>query len=538
MIAADGQLVDSLRALLRLLESLIPGMVGSILVLDIEKQLLNTGAAPSLAAKSINSIDGMAFRPCPGLHDKAGWLKRPVRVKEIATNPRWKDPRRMALQHGFKVCRAIPILDSQQRWLGTIALHFRQRPLQEKEHLALIQVATDIAGIAISRGRDKALFRARESKLKAAQRLAKIGYWERDLANGRIFSSQQSSQIFGLAPGHPSSQAELRKVIYQDDRPFQQQALREVLEKGKPYDVEYRIVRPDGKLRFVHAWDEIVRDQAGRPIRLFGTVQDITERKQAEEALRTSEEKLRQVQQELARASRWTTVGELTASIAHEINQPLASVVANAQASLKWLTRSKLNIPEAQRSIRRIGRDGKRAGEVIARVRALLKNSKPVRTPLDINQLVRTTVSLVRSELRRNKVTLRLDLAPELPRVFGDPIQLQQVIMNLVLNAMDGLKKVTKRRRRLRVSTAMPKLPVLRLEISDTGIGMRPDLTKHLFEPFFTTKPNGMGLGLPISRSIIKAHGGHLWAIRNRGPGMTFRFTLPIQTETAHESGS
>jgi C4-dicarboxylate-specific signal transduction histidine kinase len=254
--------------------------------------------------------------------------------------------------------------------------------------------------------------------------------------------------------------------------------------------------------------------------------EDVTERVRAEEALG-------QAQEELANVGRRTMIGELTASIAHEINQPLAGVVTNANACQQWLAGKKPNIAEARKAIGRIARDGRRAGDVIARVRSLLQKGEPVRALLHINQVVRTTASLVQSELRQKKVTLRLDLAPELPRLSADRVQLEQVIMNLLLNAVDALAEVTKRARVLRIRTVGPKRGVVRVEIRDTGVGVDSEQAKHLFEAFFTTKPNGVGLGLAISRSIVEAHGGRLWATPNHGPGMTFQFTLPVQNRGA-----
>lgn len=256
--------------------------------------------------------------------------------------------------------------------------------------------------------------------------------------------------------------------------------------------------------------------------RVIVAIADVTE-------LKNSEEKLRETQAELARVARWTIMGELTASIAHEINQPLAGVVTNANACLQWLAAARPNLAEARKAVRRIARDGKRAGDVIARVRALLQKGGPVRVPLNINQVVRATVSLVRPELHRKTIALRMDLAPELPRVLADRVQLEQVMMNLILNAMDALTEVTKRPRLLRIRTARPKSRVVRVEIRDTGAGIDPAQAKRLFEPFFTTKPHGLGLGLAISRSIVEAHGGRLWATSNRGPGATVQFTLPVE---------
>lgn len=278
----------------------------------------------------------------------------------------------------------------------------------------------------------------------------------------------------------------------------------------------------DGRRKTIQNSAAPIRNAEGLIVGAVIVNEDVTERMRAEEALR-------QAQAELAHVGRWSMIGELTASIAHEINQPLVGVVTNANACQQWLSGSKPAIAEARKALGRIARDGKRAGDVIARVRALLQKGKPVRKLLNINHVVRTTISLVEYELRQKKVTLRMDLAPELPRLWADCVQLEQVIMNLILNAVDAMSEVTEHVRLARIRTARPKRGVVRVEIRDTGVGIDPELAKHLFEPFFTTKANGLGLGLAISRSIVESHGGRLSANRNRGPGMTFQFTLPAR---------
>ncbi len=267
-------------------------------------------------------------------------------------------------------------------------------------------------------------------------------------------------------------------------------------------------------------------DSQGALTSILGISRDIT-------AVKESEQKLHQAQAELARVGRLSTMGELAASIAHEINQPLVGVVTNANACLEWLAAAPPDLREARKAVQRIARDGKRAGEVIARIRALLKKGEPIRAPLDLNDVIRETIAIMQPELNRQRVTLRRELASELPRVRADQIQLQQVLLNLIVNAADSLHAVTERPRLLRIRTLHHKSQVVRVEMRDSGAGIDPAQAKRLFEPFFSTKPHGLGLGLAISRSIIEAHGGRLWASRNRGPGMTFRFTLPVQNGDA-----
>ena len=246
---------------------------------------------------------------------------------------------------------------------------------------------------------------------------------------------------------------------------------------------------------------------------------DVTERKQAEEALRKA-------QAQLAHVTRVMTMGELAASIAHEINQPLAAVVNNASACLRWLAAN--NLEEARQSATLITTDGHRAGEIISRIRALVKKAPPQKDLLDINETILEVIALARSEVQRNRVSLQTQLLNDLPLVLGDRIQLQQVILNLVMNGIEAMSGVTDRSRELLIRSVLIESDRVLVAVQDSGIGLQPESLDHLFEAFFTTKPKGMGMGLAISRSIIEAHGGQLWAIPNDGPGATFQLTLHV----------
>jgi signal transduction histidine kinase len=246
-----------------------------------------------------------------------------------------------------------------------------------------------------------------------------------------------------------------------------------------------------------------------------------------------TEEALERTQAELARVARATTVGELTASIAHEVNQPLAGVVTNANACLRWLAGPSPDLGEARDALRRIVRDGNRASDVIARIRALLKKGETARMRLDINQVIQEIIKLARGEMLQRKVTLQTELAPGLPLIEADRVQLQQVLLNLINNALDALSAVNDRPRLLRIRTDKPDSRAVRVAVQDTGVGVDPQQAERLFEAFFTTKPSGLGMGLSISRSIVESHGGRLWATPNDGQGVTFQFTLPLEEGSA-----
>jgi PAS domain S-box-containing protein len=262
-------------------------------------------------------------------------------------------------------------------------------------------------------------------------------------------------------------------------------------------------------------------------------VLDLSERKEAEENLRESERRYREAQAELAHVTRVTTLGELTASIAHEVNQPLAGVVANAEACLGWLDRETPNLDEARRSVEWIIEDGNRAGEVIRRVRALATKADTQKAPLDINHAITEAIALVRRELLSHRVSLRIELSRELPVVLADRVQLQQVIINLVINAMEAMQSVTDRPRELVIQTHQIEAHQVQVAVKDRGVGISAEDADRLFNAFFTTKSSGMGMGLSICRSIVAAHGGRLWAEPNLPHGATFYFTLPSHQENA-----
>lgn len=236
---------------------------------------------------------------------------------------------------------------------------------------------------------------------------------------------------------------------------------------------------------------------------------------------------LQDARAELAHVNRLTTLGELTASVAHEVNQPIAGVVANADAALRWLASRPPKIEEARQALEGIVEDGKRTGEIVTRIRALFKKMPARRERLDINEIILEVVALTRSEVERNDIALHTQLSNDLPIISGDRIQLQQVILNLILNAVEAISAVGKGSRDLNIGTEKDDSKGVHVAVRDSGAGVESKSLESLFEPFYTTKPGGMGMGLSICRSIVAAHGGRVWASRNPGPGATFHFTLP-----------
>lgn len=307
--------------------------------------------------------------------------------------------------------------------------------------------------------------------------------------------------------------------LHPDDVQPTVRAWTHAVETGQSHDVQYRLRRSDGAYRWLHVLGQPMRDAEGRVTRWYGLVIDIDDRKNIEEALRCSQTRLSQAMQ-------IATVGELAASIAHEINQPLAAVVATGHACLRFLSTQPPSFSKAYEAAESIVRDGKEAGEVVRRIRALFMRATVERVMLDLNDVIDEVLRLLGGETTRRRVAVETDLGKELPPVAGDRVQLQQLVLNLLLNGIEAMDPVLDRPRKLLVHSRRDSPETVLVEVRDCGVGLKdPD---RVFEAFVTTKENGMGMGLAICRSIVEAHNGRLWAASGEGPGATFCFTLPL----------
>jgi len=328
--------------------------------------------------------------------------------------------------------------------------------------------------------------------------------------------------VLGFDPreGQPRVEAFFQRV-HPDDRAKTREELETAGREKTEFDFNYRIVHPGGEIRDIHTVGHPVFNSSGNLVEYVGTVIDVTERKRAEQ----ERERLRQVQADLAHLSRVTTMVELTASLAHEIKQPISAALTNARTCLRWLGRDTPDLPEASEAASRIVKDATRAAEIISRISLLFKKGVLQRELVDVNDVIREMIVLLRSEANRYSISIRMELAENLPTVMADRVQLQQVFMNLMLNGIDAMKEANGGSE-LTIKSEADDGQVL-ISVSDTGVGLSPDQAEQIFKAFFTTKDQGTGMGLPISRSIIESHGGRLWATGVPGIGATFQFTLP-----------
>jgi len=367
-----------------------------------------------------------------------------------------------------------------------------------------------------------------EAYLAEAQRLTHTGSWAwRVAGRDALHLSEEWYRIYGFDPEQgPPAWEERLQLVHPEDRARWQEAIDRAIAEKSGYEVEFRILLPGGTVKHIHTVGHPVLDASGDLAQFVGSSTDITQRKLAEEALR-------QAQADLAHVSRVTTMGELTASLAHEVNQPIAAAVTDANTCLRWLARDRPDVEEAREAASRVVKDATRAAEIISRIRLLFKKGVPQRELFDVNEVIREMIVLLRSEATRYSISVRTDLAPDLPRVMGDRVQLQQVLMNLLLNGMDAMRDVDTTRE-LIINSQPAKNEQVMISVSDTGVGLPPQQADQIFNAFFTTKAHGTGMGLRISRSIVESYGGRLWAADNSPRGASFHLTLPTKVE-AHE---
>jgi C4-dicarboxylate-specific signal transduction histidine kinase len=312
----------------------------------------------------------------------------------------------------------------------------------------------------------------------------------------------------------------IRSRIHPEDLPLLSEKIERARAAGdSALNYEIRLRMPNGSVKYVRTIAHGTRDRDGRP-EIIGAVQDVTERRLAEEALS-------EARSDLAHVTRVTSLGVLTASIAHEVNQPLSGIITNAGTCLRMLAAEPPNVEGARETAKRTLRDGNRASELITRLRVLFSNKESMTEPVDLNEATQEVIALSLGELQRNRVILWPEFADDLPVVTGDRVQLQQVILNLLKNASDAMRAVNDRPRQLQIRTERGADDQVRLAVQDAGVGLDPQAMDRLFQAFYTTKNDGMGIGLSISRSIIERHHGRLWAEPNDGPGATFSFSIP-----------
>jgi PAS domain S-box-containing protein len=384
----------------------------------------------------------------------------------------------------------------------------------------IIATAADIT----DRLRSQSELKRSEAYLAEAEKISHTGCWARNPTTGALFWSQEEWRIFGLDPATTRLSYEMfLQMVHPEDRASLEETSRRAVREKKSYDIPFRIVLPDGSIKHIHSVGKPFFEQSGDVTEYIGVSMDVTERKRDEAALQLA-------QAELARVARLTTIGELAASIAHEINQPLSAISTNSRAALRWLGHEVPNLAEAKQALERTSKEAQRASDVIGRIRVLLKHDKPKYTPIEINDIIKEVVTMTQSALDARGVSVRIDLPPGLPRALGDRVQLQQVLLNLIMNGADAMSLVMSGPRILGLSSRVELSDSILVSVEDSGTGLEAGLSDRIFDPLFTTKQNGMGMGLAICKSIVEAHGGRIWALPGSPNGTVFQFTVPFSS--------
>jgi PAS domain S-box-containing protein len=368
--------------------------------------------------------------------------------------------------------------------------------------------------------KDEAL-RESEERMRLAAEAVNLGIWEWDLSKNEIWATNARRAVLGSPSSGKVTFEDFISRVHPEDRVRIRRTIDDAIRDGKDYESEYRLVLPDGIIRWMSTRGSIHFDDAGKPSRLLGISIDITARKQAElDAQRD--------RAELSHLSRVALMGEMSASIAHELNQPLSGILSNAAAGQRFIDRGDVDLGEIRELLGDIVRDGRRASDVVRGIRGMVKKEQIARRSVDLNEVVMDALRMASPDALLHSCHLETSLDPNLPAIDGDPIQLQQVLLNLAINAFDAMRDTPVSKRKVVITTQSNGDGTVRTSVRDCGVGISEDMREHLFDPFFTTKTEGLGMGLAIVRSIVESHGGTIIAENAEGGGTRFEFVLPV----------
>ncbi len=524
-----------LTGLCRFFDATVKGYSSAILLLDGTGGRVQKAAGPGLPARYLKHLEGRRVSWIATPSGAAINAQTPMIVLDPVSDTLRESPEAApAAAPGLRLHEVSPILSLTGEPIGIFAVYQREgNPDVTHHHSALVSRFTHVASAALDRMRSDDALKRSAGRLEITQHLSATRCFSWRVETDEISCSNEFYRLFDLNPTDgPVTLERLAARVHSEDLPTFLEMIERARIEVMDFDFEHRLRLPDNTIKYLRIVAHGTRDQDGQ-LEYVGAVQDVTHR-------RHTEEDLAKLRAELARAARVTSLGVLTATIAHEVNQPLAGVVTNASTCRRMLAADPPDVDGARETARRAIRDAERASEIVKRVRALFCKQGTTSESLDLNEVTREVVALSLSELERNKVTVRTDLAGELPPVQGDRIQLQQVILNLFLNASEAMTGVDDRPRQLLIRTERDEEDRVRVSVRDTGVGFEAQEGDRLFDAFYTTKSSGMGIGLSVSRSIVESHEGHLWATPNDGPGATFSFSLPCgdQNVTAGATGA
>jgi PAS domain S-box-containing protein len=537
LMAGGTSLPVILQTLCEIIEGLIENCAASVVLVEPKRRAKThepalrvlQGTATGLPADLLPGIDAKLRRADQSPIIMAATTHTPIMSDDLLQEPRWSDWGAAALAHGFRGHCSMPISANSGDVSGVLSVLRRSTTALSARQQNLIAQFTHLASIAIDRVRAEAALKQSEAFLAKAQRLSATGTFSWRVSSDEITWSDEVYRILELDPATTPSFDAIYRRVHPDDLSSHREMIRRQRRQGRDFEHEHRLLMPDGAVKYVRLVAHSIAD-AREGLEYIAALQDITQ-------CRLAEEVLSKARSELTHLARAASLGAVTASIAHEVNQPLAGIITNASTCLRMLGADPPNVEGARETARRTIRDGNRAADVINRLRALFAKKSITLESVDLNAAAQEVIAMLLGELQRSRVVLHPQFADALPPVKGDRVQLQQVILNLIMNAIEAMHSITERTRHMLVSTGVTIDQQVFLAVRDSGAGVDPQDMERIFNTFYTTKSTGMGIGLSISRSIIERHEGNLWACANDGPGATFQFSLPQLTAQAVEHG-
>jgi PAS domain S-box-containing protein len=521
MIAANAPLPEVLTSLVQLMEGQADGLRCSILVLTRDGLRIRHAAAPSLPKAYVDAVDNLPIGPRNGSCGTAMYLRKPVVVKDVLTDPLWADYRPIAEICGLRACWSTPIYSPNGDVLGSFAMYRQEERGPNAEETRLTQIATHIAGIAIERQRAQETLREREARINLAAESAHLAFWVIYPEQHTAWMSDNGRALYGFDSNLPLNRDLICARVHPDERAAVHAAFDHACASLGIFESEHRLVLPNGQTRWVIVRGRCLQDEHGNLLELIGVTIDVSAQKQSDLQLQIQRE-------EMSHLNRVALMGEITASVAHELNQPLTAIANNASAARRFLERGNIDPVLLQQLLQDMVADSQRAGEVIRGIRALVQKDKNVvSSVLNLNAIIADTLRLVSSDISLRESVVTTEMDHSLPQVEAAPVQIQQVLLNLIMNALDAVEALAPAERRIIVSTRSLNGESAEVSVRDFGAGLPKDRPDKVFDHFFSTKQTGMGMGLTIVRSIIEMHGGRITAENAPDRGACFSFQLP-----------
>src|SRR6266403_979120 len=518
MTAANAPLPEILTNLVLLMEAQAEGMLCSILVLTADGMRVRHGAAPSLPEAYVKAVNGAPIGPRNGSCGTAMYLKRPVVVTDVMTDPLWADYRDLAEICGLRACWSTPIFSHQGDVIGSFAMYRQEQRGPNAEEAHLTQIATHIAGIAIERQRVQETLRERDARINLAAESADLAFWVIYPEQKTAWMSDKGRVIYGFDAKLPLNRDLICSRVHPDERAAVHAAFDRACASLGVFESEHRLILPYGKTRWVIVRGRCLEDEHGNLLELIGVTIDVSAQKQSDLQLQIQRE-------EMAHLNRVALMGEMTASVAHELNQPLTAIANNAAAARRFLERGNIDPVLLQQLLQDMVADSQRAGEVIRGIRSLVRKEKSAHVVLNLNAVIADTLRLVSSDVLMRESVVTTEMDHNLPQVDAAPVQIQQVLLNLIINALDAVEALPPAERRIIITTRSLDGESAEVSVRDFGLGLPKDRPEKVFDHFFSTKQAGMGL--TIVRSIVETHGGKISAENAPDGGARFFFRLP-----------